>query len=243
MCAAFFLAAMASAATAGAQARWPERIWISGGGGVQADGRAFDDGFDLPLYAETEHVAIDYPVKSGAVVDVRGGYRLWKRFTVGAGVTRFSRRADARVTARLPHPFFDNQSRDVEGTTSVLRGETAAHLVFGWMQPLSDRLRALVTVGPSFVNAEQTLVTDVQFSETYPYDTAAFTGATTRRATRGAAGINAAADVTWMFSRRIGAGALVQFTRARIRLDAGNGRRIAVDAGGAQAAAGVRVFF
>jgi opacity protein-like surface antigen len=241
--AAVFALVLGSAAAADAQDRWPERIWLGVSGGVQAGGSGFDDRFELPLNAETERVDVEYPVKSGALVAVRGGYRVWRRIAIGAGVTRFSQRGGARVEAQLPHPFFDNQFRQVEGTTSTLRGETAAHLLLGWMQPLSARARLLVTAGPSFVSTEQTLVTDVRFSEAYPYDTAEFTGATTRRETRGAPGFNAGADLTWMFSRRMGAGALVQFTRARVRLNAGEGRRIAVDAGGVQAAAGLRLFF
>ena len=239
-----FLVLMVCADPAAAQDRlWTERIWISGSGGVQLAGTGFDDTFELPLYTETKRVDVDYPIKSGPVIDARGGYRVWKRFTVGAGVTRYSQRADARVEAQLPHPFFDNQFREVEGTTSTLRAETTAHVLLGWMLPLSDRMRLVLTAGPSFMNVEQTLVTDVTYSETYPYDTAEFTGATTRRASRSATGFNAGADFTWMFSRRVGAGALVQIARARVRLSPGEGRSIAVDAGGVQFAGGLRLFF
>lgn len=242
--AALFLFAMGAPARSDAQdQQWPERLWLSVGGGLQGGAGGFDDGFDVPLHAEVGRADVDYTVKSGGLVAVRAGYRVWKRITIGAGVTHFSQRTGARVEARLPHPFFDNQFREVEGTTSALRGETSAHVLIGWMQPLSSRLRLLLTAGPSYVSAEQTLATGVQFSEVYPYDTAEFTGASTRRATRGATGFNAGADLTWMFARRLGAGALVQFSRARVRLDAGDGRRVSVDAGGVQGAAGIRVFF
>jgi hypothetical protein len=244
LAAAAFLIAISCAADARAQARdWPERFWVGVSGGFQPAANGFDDAFDLPLYQETERVTVDYPVKGGPLVAASGGYRVWKRFTVGLGVTRYSRRADATVRAQLPHPFFDNQFRAVEGTTSTLRGETAAHLLLGWMLPVTDRFRVIVTAGPSFVSVEQTVVTAVEFSEVFPYDTAEFTGATTRRSTRSATGFNAGGDVTWMFSSRFGAGGLVQFTRARARVGAGEGRTIAVDAGGAQAALGVRLFF
>ena len=236
------LLALGPARSAGAQDRqWPERIWISVSGGIQTAGSGFDDAFDVPLYAETERVTVDYPAKGGGLFAARGGYRVWKRLTIGAGVTHFSRRADAQVQAQLPHPFFDNQFRLVEGATSVLRAETGGDVLIGWMQPLSDRLRVIVTAGPSFLNVEQTVVTDVEFSETYPYDTAEFTGAATRRATRRATGFNAGADVMWMFSRRFGAGALVQYTHARARLGTGTNRSISVDLGGVQAAGGLRL--
>lgn len=242
--AAVFLIAIGSAADARAQSRdWRERIWLGVSGGFQPAANGFDDAFEVPLYAETERVTVGYPVEGGALVAASGGYRVWKRFTVGLGVSRYSRRSDATVTARLPHPFFDNQFREIEATTSTLRGETGTHLLLGWMMPVTDRIRVIVTAGPSFMSVEQTVVTGVQFAETYPYDTAAFTAATTRRATRSATGFNAGADVMWMFSRHIGAGGLVQVTRARARLSPAEGRTIAVDAGGAQAALGIRLIF
>jgi hypothetical protein len=222
---------------------WRERFWFSIGAGLQPSANRFDDAFERPLYAESERVTVDYPVGGGALFSASGGYRIWKRVTVGLGVSRHSRRSDATVTAALPHPFFDNQFRDVEGPIGTRRGETGAHVLFGWMMPVTDRIRIVFSAGPSFLTVEQTLVTDVEFSEVFPYDTATYTGATTRRATASATGFNAGADVFWMFSRRLGAGGVVQVSRATVRQDAGNGRRISVDAGGAQASAGIRFVF
>ena len=244
MVTAAFLMTLLSATPASAQGRqWTGRFWIGVNGGAQFGGTGFDDTFEAPLYTETERVTVDYPIATGPAIDGRGGYRVWKHFTIGLGVTRYSRRTEARVDAQVPHPFFDNQFRGIEGTTSTLRGETTAHVLFGWMLPLSDRFRVVLTAGPSFVSVEQTLVTGVEFSETYPYDTAAFTGASTRRPSRRATGFNAGADVTWMFSTRVGAGGLVQISKARARVSPADGRSIAVDAGGVQASGGLRLFF
>jgi hypothetical protein len=220
-----------------------EKLWFSVSGGVQPTPNNFSDAFDLPLYVENEHVTVDYPVKSGAVIAASGGYRVWKRLEIGLGVTRYNRRGSSAVSAELPHPFFDNQFRHVEGTASTTRNEVGAHLLIGWMMPLTDKLRVLVTAGPSFFSVGHTLVTDVQFSETFPFDTATFTGVTTKDASATAAGFNAGADVFWMFSHNLGAGGLVQFTRASVRENAGNSRTISVDAGGAQVGAGIRFVF
>jgi hypothetical protein len=239
-----FLIVLGAARPARAQTRaWPERFWFGVSGGIQPAVNSFDDAFERELYQETERVTLGYPVTSGALIAASGGARVWKKLMLGFGATRYNRRASATVKARLPHPFFDNQFREIEGTTNTTRSETAAHLLIGWMLPLSDTLRLIVTAGPSVLSVGQTLVTDVQFSETFPYDTAEFTAATTTTATRTATGFNAGADVFWMFSRRIGAGGLVQVTRARARLNAGSGRTITVDAGGAQAALGIRALF
>lgn len=236
--------ALGQARPAVAQAHsWPERIWVSVSGGVQPAVNSFSDTFEVPLYAENEKISIDYPVKGGALIAASGGYRVWKQLAIGMGVTRHNRRAPAAVDARLPHPFFDHQLRPIEGTTPATRTELGAHLLVGWMMPLTDRLRVLITVGPSVLSVRQTLVTGVEFTEAYPYDTATFKSATTTSATATATGFNAGADVFWMFSRRIGAGGLVQITRARAKEPAGTGRTVSVDAGGAQVGAGLRLVF
>jgi hypothetical protein len=55
-------------------------------------------------------------------------------------------------------------------------------------------------------SVRQSLVTGVEVTETYPYDSATFKGATAEDATATAAGFNAGADLFWMFSRHVGAG-------------------------------------
>src|SRR4029078_13213948 len=110
------------------------------------------------------------------------------------------------------------------------------------IRPVPSRLGVLLTAGPSVLNVQQLLVTDVTYSEAYPYDTAIFTGTTNRNASHTAAGFNAGADLFCMFSRSLGAGALIQATHARARLSDGD-RSLSVNAGGAQAAAGLRLPF
>jgi hypothetical protein len=234
---------LATPRPAAAQARaWPERIWFSVSGGVQPTVNSFDDTFTVPLYTETEHVTIDYPVKGGALIAASGGYRVWKGLALGLGVTRYNRRADASIAASVPHPFFDNQFRQVEGKTSAERNEVGAHLLVGWMLPLTAKFRLLLTAGPSVLSVGQTLVTGVEVTEVYPYDTASFKSATTTNRSVTAAGFNAGADLFWMFSRNVGAGGLVQITRATAKQRAGD-RTISVDAGGAQVGAGLRFVF
>ncbi len=222
---------------------WPERIWFSASGGVQPAVNSFSDTFEVPLYTENEKVSIDYPVKGGAVIAASGGFRVWKQLALGVGITRYNRRGHAAVDAQIPHPFFDNQRRQVQGAAPATRTELGANLLVGWMMPLTNRCRILITAGPSVLSVRQTLVTGVELTETYPYDTATFNGATSKAATATATGFNAGVDLFWMFSRRIGAGGLVQVTRARAREPAGAGRTVSVDAGGAQAGAGLRLVF
>lgn len=236
------LVLLSAAAPASAQPA-TERIWFSISGGVQATNNSFNDAFDLTLYTEPEHVTVSYPAKSGVLIAGSGGYRVWRQLFVGLGVTRYSSSADANVTAQLPHPFFDNTYRTIEGDTPIDRSEVAAHLLFGWMLRPTTTFRVLLTAGPSYITAKQPIVTEVTFTETYPYDTAQFTGVKTTDSSRGAAGFNAGADVFWMFGKNIGVGGLVQVTHARVRAPANDGRSVTFDAGGAQVAGGLRLLF
>jgi hypothetical protein len=65
------------------------------------------------------------------------------------------------------------------------------------------------------VQINQTLVIDVNYTQAYPYDIATFEGVDSRRVTGSAAGFNVGADLSWLFTRNVGAGVLVRLTRAR----------------------------
>ena len=237
------VAQTSGAARPAVRAAKPARLFISVSAGIQSAPDSFDDAFDLTLYTEPERITVDYPSEIGGLVGASVSYRLWRQFVAGFGATYSSSSGDAEVTAQLPHPFFDNTFRSIEGTANTSRTETGAHLMLGLIWPVSNRIRVLVSGGPSWLSVEQTIVTDVSFSETYPYDTAEFTGVKTSSGTRSAAGFNAGADVSWMFSRNIGIGGMVQYTHARIKANAGADRTVSFDAGGAQVGAGVRFAF
>ena len=53
---------------------------------------------------------------------------MWKRLALGSASTRYSQRAPAESTAQLPHPFFDNRFRAVEGTAQATRNEPGTHM-------------------------------------------------------------------------------------------------------------------
>lgn len=240
------LALILGAVTPAAAQPAPGRFWFGVSGGVQSTANGFGDAFDVTSQFQDPEQATataTYPVKAGALVDGRFQVRLWKGFAVGLGVTHYSHRGDAAITARVPHPFQFNQFRTVEGTTSTRRGETGAHLQFAYMVPIGERLRITGFAGPSRLSVEQTLISDVQYTQTFPFDNAAFSGATTRRSTASAMGFNAGADVAWMFGRQFGAGVLVQYAAARVKEPTADNRRITVDAGGIQTAVGLRLVF
>jgi len=88
------------------------------------------------------------------------------------------------------------------------------------------------------------VVTDIAFSDIYPYDTATYTSATTQRVSANKAGFNAGVDLGFHLSRHVGLGAGARFSTAKVTLTMPNGGgAVSTDAGGAQLAAGLRFYF
>ena len=50
-------------------------------------------------------------------------------------------------------------------------------------------------------------------------------------------------DVIWAFSRNVGVGGLLRFTRATTTITPGEGRTIELELGGLQAGGGIRILF
>ena len=87
-------------------------------------------------------------------------------------------------------------------------------------------------------------MTDITFTEVYPYDAATFASAPAQRVNGTATGFNVGADVGKRFARHAGIGGGVRFSRATISLAVPNSTTtVSVKAGGVAIAAGLRLYF
>jgi hypothetical protein len=219
------------------------RLTISIGGGYQPSTTDFDDRFTFNLNQETASVETAYPIDAGPLFDVGVAVRLWRGLGAGVAVSRFNGDGTVSVTASLPHPLFFQRPRNVSGETSgIAREETGVHIQAQYQLPPFGKLHVVAFGGPSVLDIKQSIVTDVNFTEDYPFDTASFVGVDSRRIAGTANGFNVGADVRWMFTRHIGAGGVIRFTRAKVDLGI-DSRTVRVDAGGAQVAVGARLAF
>jgi hypothetical protein len=222
----------------------PTRFTVGVSGGVQQAAEDVSDQFAFPKNIETETVDLKYPMKPWAFIDLAAGYRMWNNLGVGVAVSVSSGKGQAEVTASVPHPFFFNQPRTVTGTENdITHSETGVHLQLQYLVAASGHLHFILEGGPSWLNVEHEVVTDVTVTESYPYDTAAFGGAVTKSTKASAVGFNAGIDVTWLFAESVGIGGIVRYTRADVDLKAVEGRSLTMKAGGLQGGVGVRVLF
>jgi hypothetical protein len=237
---------LATPATAQARRAQPKptRFTISFTGGAQAAPNDVSDHLTLPKNVETETIDVMYPMKPQVLVDIAAGVRVWKNLGLGVAVSRATGDGTADVTASVPHPFFFNQPRTVTGTENgIVHAETGAHLQLQYLVPASGHLRFVLAAGPSWATIEHEIVTNLTVVESYPYDAATFGGAVTKLSNASAVGFNASIDVTWTFAHNAGLGGLIRYTRADVDLDAGNGRSLAMKAGGIQGGIGIRLAF
>ena len=226
-------------------AQTPSKAWIGVNAGAQTTTTEFDDRFDFTAYQETATTRVAYPVETGFLFDAGGGVRLWRALGAGLAVSRFAVDGSATTSTSLPHPFFLEEPRQVDGDADgIRREETGIHLQAQLAIPISRTVGLLLAGGPSILGVNQTLVNSVKYSEEYPYDVATFTGVETRDASGSAAGFNAGVDVRWRISRNVAIGGLIRVTRAQVELDASDGRpAVTVDAGGVHVGAGLRFVF
>ena len=184
-----------------------------------------------------------YRFETGTVFDLSGGVRLWRNLGVGAGVSLVRQAATADVEATAPHPFFYARDRQLSGTrTPLAREERAVHVQALWVLPVGAGFTVTVFGGPTAITVTQTLVTDVRLTQSYPFDTAVFAGATTEAASASAVGAHVGGDLAYYFSRAVGVGWLTRYSRATVDLGGPNGP-VRLQVGGLSTTAGLRVRF
>ena len=222
----------------------PARVFVDVNGGTQVSTTDFGDNVVFTEFVEQGDLNAAHAVASGPIIDVSGGVRLWRGLALGAGFTRFEGGHDASVDARIPHPFFFDRHRPISGSApNLTRQERAAHVNVRWFAPVPGPVQIALFAGPSFFSVEQDLVTTVNVTQSFPFDTASFVSAETRRHSESVTGYHVGADAAFFFSRHIGLGGLVRFSRASVDFASEDGGLVPVDFGGVQLSGGLRVRF
>jgi len=220
-----------------------DRGFILVNGGYQVMSHDFEASSTFRANVEDAHLATDYEVKGGLAFDVAGGMALWRRLTVGGGLTRFSRSTPSTLSGDVPHPFFFNRPRTVTGeVTGLKHEELAVHVQARVTAPIGSRLQVAAFGGPSWFQVTQGIVTTFTWNESYPFDSASFASAVTERAKGSKLGFNTGADVAFFFTRQLGAGGGIQYSSATVELEAAGNVQEA-KAGGVNVGGGLRLRF
>jgi hypothetical protein len=221
-----------------------DRLRVSINAAAQVTSRMLTQSFSVPINVESAPIATSLDLKSAPMFDIGASYRIVKRLAVGVSATSLSRNVDGTLDAKIPHPFFFSTLRPISADLSGLtHKEVGAHIDAIYFVPAGNKLDIGIFGGPSHFSVKQEFVTDVDYTSSYPFDTATFTGARTETISRGATGFNLGTDVSWRLSSVLAVGGLVRYTRASTTFTVANGNTIDADIGGLQTGAGVRILF
>jgi hypothetical protein len=222
---------------------WKGRGFAVVSAGAQLAAPGYTSSAVFTLHAEEATLNANATIDPGVAFGARGGMRVWKNMAIGAGLELASTGQTLAVTGRLPHPFMFNEFRDVEGTASGIgRTETLVAFEVSWLFALARRVDMFVFGGPAYINIRQDMATRIQFTESYPYDTATFTGVETARMSGGGVGATAGADVSYLMTKHVGIGGEVRYSYASTTLKP-SGQSVKVGLGGLQVAFGARFLF
>jgi hypothetical protein len=219
-----------------------ERVFFGAGLLFQVNSNDFDDSATVRRNVENGRLDTAYNVGGGPAFDISGSYLVWRQLAIGVGLTLFSTSTTTEINAQVPHPFFFNQPRTVTGEFDGDRSETAVHIQARWLVPVNAKMLVTIFGGPSFFSVEQDIVSDIEYSESYPFDAATFTRAIAASQSESAVGVNVGGDVAYFFTPNVGVGGTAQYSGATVEMTTPSGTAD-VKAGGLQVGGGIRLRF
>ncbi|MBP99682.1 MAG: hypothetical protein CL477_03280 [Acidobacteria bacterium] len=218
------------------------RIFLHFNGINQAGSEEFRETLPFTIYSEEASFDSVHDIRRGGTIDAGGFIGLWRSLAVGATYTQLSKSDSTRVTGSVPHPlFFDDFRQIAPESLALTHREQATHVHAAWIVPIVDRVELALIGGLSFFHVTQGVIADVDVSETVaPFTLVNVDAIHTQEQTASAVGGNIGADVLYLLTDQIGAGAFVRYAGASADLPT-QGGDVSIRLGGVQAGAGIRV--
>lgn len=220
-----------------------KRLRLDAGGAFGASGIDFTEDRTIRQFAEDGRIRTDYATDPGPGFEGGLLFRVTRNLGVSFGASRVQHDGAASFQASIPHPLYFDRDREVSGSLSgVGQSETALHFDVVYTAT-KGRLDLHLFAGPTRMTVEADLLQDVQFTQTYPYDTLTVTGTPSQKVSGSAFGFNVGGGVDYRLGKSFGLGAQLRFSRAKTELVGAPGSTVSIDAGGLQVGLGARVFF
>jgi hypothetical protein len=195
----------------------------------------------IPMFEETATFETRGETGGGVLLDVGGGYHLWRRLYGAVSYSRVSGDVGGPLTGQIPDDLIFDSPRPITGSVSGLdHVEHAVHLQAIWRHPINSKIDVGVALGPTIFNVSQDLVSGLQITE--GGGSVSLAGTTTERVKDSAVGFNVGVDGSYMLTRRLAAGAFVRYAGGSVDLP-GSAGVVSLDVGGVQAGAGIRLRF
>lgn len=224
-------------AGAAAQMTWTDKGYVAVTVGGQAGSHTLTTQPEFTLYDEPGTLATSQKVGGGAFVDVGGGFKVWHNLLLGVSFSHAGSSSDAVIAAQVPDPAVFDRPRAVTTTLSDANySENSLHFSAVWMVPVTDKIDVGVSAGPSVFMIKQDLATGLNVTEPTP----TVTSVTSSETKKTVAGFHAGIDVTYLLTKKVGAGLLARYTFGSVDLP---GSTDALTVGGFQFGVGLRYRF
>ena len=208
-----FVVALGCTAPARAQGTPREHVAISLGVSEQVSSTTFSQSVTFEAWGENGSIDTTYTISQKLRFTAGGVVRVWHGFGVGVSGNTMSGTDVSQIGGQIPHPIDTNRPRTLTGTADTFHRESAVHVQAAyWFQP-APRVDVIVGAGPSFMRVEQDFVSDVSYTQTFPYDSVTFQTATLTRERQSVTGFNAGAQVGVRLVGGIGVGGTMRYSR------------------------------
>ena len=234
-----YLAAVAGVLAAAPASAQSGRVTASINVGAQGSSGDFTQRLTPTIYDEAASIDIAQSYESGPLFDIGAGVTLFGNIGVGVSYSHTAGDGVAAVAAQIPDPLFFDRPRGAAASVDGLKHtEDAVHLQVFYRFAASPKLDISVGVGPTFFSIKQELIDNVTVTEPTPTVTPVVA-----KLSDSPVGINVGADVTYLFTKKIGAGVLLRYASGSADFATAGGSTVSLDAGGFQIAGGLRVRF
>ena len=224
-------------ANAVAQMKWTDKAYAAINVGGQAGSHTLTTQPAFTLYDEDGSLTSVQKAGGGAFLDIGGGYKVWENLVLALSFSHAGSSNDVAIAAQVPDPAFFDRPR---GVTTALSGashsENAVHISAVWMIPVTDKIEVGVLAGPSVLMVRQELATGLTVSEPGPN----VTGVASTKVKKTTGGFDIGADVTYLLTKKIGAGLLARYTYGSVDVP---GATKSLTVGGFQLGVGLRYRF
>jgi hypothetical protein len=202
-------------ANAVAQMKWTDKAYASITAGGQAGSHTLTAQPAFTLYDEPGTLTSVQKAGGGAFLDIGGGYKVWQNLILALSFSHAGGDSDAAIAAQVPDPVEFDRHRAVTTTLSgASHSENAVHISAVWMIPVTDKIDVGVLAGPSVFMVRQELPTGLTVSEPGPN----VTGVASTKVKKTTGGFDIGADVTYLLTKKIGAGLLARYTYGSVNL-------------------------
>ncbi len=241
MAAALTVSAATALAQTGAPASAPfgrdHKVFVSVNAGGQTQPHTLGATATTTVYGQTATASTSTGIDGGPIFDLSGEYRFMKYagfdVGVGAGFSTFGKTGELSGVASVPHPVFFNRPADVTiPVRDAKRNERSVYLTVVGSYRVTEEIGVAAFIGPSFIRAEQELVTGIAV----PPGTQDIT-ITVDKQSANAVGVIAGLDVSYFLTDRFGVGGFMRYNGGSVDLPAAEN----VKAGGFQLGIGARI--